>query len=101
MHLQRSTESYGKRLLRQLFLQGKRIFSMQDVTAVAIQEKIPNNQLKKLLFNLTKQGRLFRLRRGLYVGIELLSEQTNTHPFVISTHLVQPSVISHWSALQH
>lgn len=101
MDTQKPAESQGMRLLRQLFLRGKRIFNMQDVTAAATQEKIPHNQLRKILSNLAKHGRLVRLRRGLYVSVGLLPEQTNTHPFVISAYLIQPSAISHWSALQH
>jgi predicted transcriptional regulator of viral defense system len=44
---------------------------------------------------------IHRLRRGLYVSIGLLPEQTKTHPFVISAYLIHTSAISHWSALQH
>jgi len=101
MDIQKPVESQGMRLLRQLFLRGKRIFNMQDVAAVAALEEIPRNQLRKILSNLAKHGRILRLRRGLYVSIGLLSEQPNTHPFVISAYLIQPSAISHWSALQH
>lgn len=101
MDTQKSVESQGVRLLRQLFLRGKRIFNMQDVTAAATLEKIPHNQLRKILSNLTKHSRLLRLRRGLYVGIGVLPEQTHIHSFVISAYLFQPSAISHWSALQH
>src|SRR5579864_4307394 len=101
MDTQKPAESQGMRLLRQLFLRGKRIFNMQDVTAAATMEKIPHSQLRKILSNLAKHGRILRLRRGLYVSIGLLPEQTKTHPFVISAYLIQPSAISHWSALQH
>ena len=98
---QEPTESQGVRLLRQLLLCGKYIFNMRDAMVAATLEKIPNKQLRKILSNLAKHKRVLRLRRGLYVSIGLLSEQTNTHPFVISTYLIQPSAISHWSALQY
>lgn len=101
MEPQKPIESQGIRLLRQLFLRGKRIFNMRDAEVAASLEKIPPNQLRKILSNLAKHGQLLRLRRGLYVSIGLLPEQTNTHPFVISAYLIQPSAISHWSALQH
>ncbi len=94
-------ESQGMRLLRELFLRGKRIFNMEDAEAAALQEKIPSNQIRKIVSNLAKHRRILRLRRGLYVGIGLLPEQSDIHPFVISTYLIQPSAISHWSALQH
>jgi predicted transcriptional regulator of viral defense system len=101
MQSQKPTESQGMRLLRQLLLQGKRLFNMQDAVVAAALEKIPHNQLRKVLSNLAKHRRVIRLRRGLYVGTGLLVEQTNPHPFVISAYLIQPSAISHWSALQH
>jgi predicted transcriptional regulator of viral defense system len=101
MQSQKPAESQGVRLLRQLSLQGKRIFNMQDVTAAAITENIPHNQLKKILFNLAKHRRVLRVRRGLYISIGIIAEQNITHPFVIAAYLIQPSAISHWSALQH
>ena len=97
----KSFETQGFRLLHQLLQRGKRIFNMKDVVEAAQLEEIPHNQIYKILYNLTKHKRLLRLRRGLYVGIGLLPEQGDTHPFVISAFLIQPSTISHWSALQH
>lgn len=101
MHAIRSSLSYGTRLLHQLALQGKQLFNLLDAEAIAQAEGIPHPQLKKILSNLAKQGRVLRLRRGLYASAGLLPGQIYTHPFVIATHLIQPSAISHWSALQH
>src|ERR1700722_5015385 len=101
MHSRKPFESQGFRLLHQLLQRGKRIFNMQDATEAANLEKIPRNQLKKILHNLARHKYVLRLRRGLYVSIGLLPEQTHTHPFVISAFLIQPSAISHWSALQY
>lgn len=101
MKPQELNESQGTRLLRQLIAQGKRVFNIHDATLAADALKIPRNQLKKILSNLAKHKQALRLRRGLYLALGLLPEQTMIHPFVIATHLVQPSAISHWSALQH
>lgn len=101
MSVQKPPESYGVRLLRQLFLNGKYVFDMKDIATAARLEKIPHNQLRKLLSTLAKQGRISRVRRGLYAAIGMGVVANITHPFVIATHLVQPSAISHWSALQH
>lgn len=101
MPSQKLAESQGVRLLRQLLTHGKRIFNMQDATLAASMEDIPHNQLRKILSNLAKHGRVLRLRRGLYVSIGLLPGQTNAHPFVVSAFLIQRSAISHWSALQY
>lgn len=101
MPTQKPAESQGIRLLRQLFLHGKHIFGMKDVITAATVEKIPHNQLRKILSTLAKHGRISRLRRGLYTTIAMPSVADTIHPFVIATHLIQPSAISHWSALQH
>ncbi len=97
----RHTESQGWRLLAELFQRGKRIFNIKDAVLAAQGLAIPQSQLKKILFNLTKYGYLLRLHRGLYVGIGLLPGQINVNPLVISSFLIQPSAISHWSALQY
>jgi predicted transcriptional regulator of viral defense system len=94
-------KSQGIRLLQRLFLSGKRIFNIQDATDAALQENIPLNQLNKILSSLARHERITRLRRGLYTSIGMVPVQDEIHPFVIATHLVQPSAISHWSALQH
>jgi predicted transcriptional regulator of viral defense system len=96
-----SHKTQGSRLVRQLFLNGKRVFDMKDVVIAATLEKIPHIQLRKILSNLAKQGRISRLRRGLYVTVGMLPTENIIHPFVIATHLIQPSAISHWSALQY
>lgn len=99
--MEKLTDSQGMRLLRQLFLRGHRIFTMKDAEMAADLENIPHNQIRKILSNLAKRRRVLRLKRGLYVSIGLLPEQNNIHPFVVSAFLIQPSMISHWSALQY
>lgn len=95
-------ESQGTQLLQQLFTHGKRIFTMQDASVAAHMSGIPANQLPKILSNLAKRKQILRLRRGLYVSSWFLTaDQTDVHPFVVSAYLIQPSAISHWSALQH
>lgn len=93
------SESYGTKLLGKLLYQGKRVFTMEDAREVAQAENIPERQLAIILSNLVKQQKIERLRRGLYASLGLLGEKP--HPFVVSAFLVQPSAISHWTALQH
>ncbi len=94
--------SQGQRIIYQLFLRGKRIFTVEEATQAAILEKIPEKQLVKILSTLAKRGLIKRLRRGLYVSTGLLTHDTELiHPFVISAYLIQPSTISHSSALQY
>lgn len=101
MNMHTLQEKQGPRLLWQLLMYGKRIFTMEDAIEAATVQKIPHNQLKKILSNLSKRAQVLRLRRGLYICIGILPEQAPPHPFVIAIHLVQPSAISHWSALQY
>jgi predicted transcriptional regulator of viral defense system len=91
----------GTRLLRELFLRGKRIFNMREIYAAAAVQKIPPKQLRKILSHLSQRGWLFRVKRGLYIAVGFEPNLANLHPFIIATHLIQPSAISHWSALQH
>jgi predicted transcriptional regulator of viral defense system len=95
------TESQGTRLMRQLQAQGKTIFSRDEAELIGISESIPTTYLNIILSNLVKAGRIIRLRRGLYAGFGLFAGQIHVHPFAIATRLVEPSFISHWSALQH
>ena len=99
MGIQQQAETQGVRLLNQLFLQGNRIFDIEDVTAASSVQNIPLNQIHKILSSLSQHKRILRLRRGLYLMIGL--DQHMPHAFVISSYLLQPSAISHLSALQH
>lgn len=101
MFSEKTPKSQGVRLLQQLFLRGHRIFTFDDVIEAAKIENIPLKQLRKIISNLVKQELVLRLRRGLFVSVGLLPDHIDIPPFVISSYLVQPSAISHWSALQH
>lgn len=93
--------SQGIRLIQHLFSAGERVFTTDDAKQAAVIYQIPIDQVNKILANLTKRNLIVRLRRGLYVCIGLLPQKFETHPFIISAFLVQPSMISHWSALQY
>lgn len=97
----KQSHSQDLRLLTEMKLLGKLIFDVEDAAAVAQEIGIQRSQLNKMLSRLTKKGWLIRLRRGLYAGFGILPGQIQTHPFAIACRLVQPSAISHWSALQY
>jgi len=86
----------GRRLVRHLTGNGRYIFSTEEAHAAARKLGIRNNYESVLMTSLVQGGWLQRLRRGLY-GIADVS----IHPFAIATRLVEPSAISHWSALNH
>lgn len=94
------TKSQGKQLLQELLAKGQRIFSMSDFITAAKSCRISRDQLKKIISILAQQGWLVRVRRGLYIANDPIAGQMSVHPFVIATHLIEPSVISHWSAAQ-
>jgi predicted transcriptional regulator of viral defense system len=94
-------ESYGYRLLEHLFSRGDRIFSTRRAREVAAEIGIPLDTLNVILSRLQKQGTIHRLRRGLYTSVGMLGKVEFIHPYVISAYLIQPSAISHWSALEY
>ncbi|MFI4957092.1 MAG: type IV toxin-antitoxin system AbiEi family antitoxin domain-containing protein [Gammaproteobacteria bacterium] len=95
-------ESDGITLIRHLFFaENKRIFNTEQAREAAAKIGIPQNTLNVILSRLFKQGIIRRIRRGLYASVGILGEVESIHPYVISAFLVQPSAISHWSALQH
>jgi predicted transcriptional regulator of viral defense system len=91
----------GVRLLDALLVQGRRIFTTHDARAAAEQLGIPSGTTSWLLHELARSGWVRRLRRGLYAVDETHRGGSAPHPFAIATVLVEPSAISHWSALAH
>ncbi len=89
----------GLRLLETAVQQFGPVFGI-DQLAGLVDKTIPRSRLRWTVSALIQSGRLEPLKRGIYVlknpppGMEI-------HPFAIAAALVQPSVISHWSALSH
>ncbi len=80
---------------------GLRVFAIDDAKRLAAKLGIGDHHLRQLLHQLSGGSWVRRLRRGLYVLTDPAGREQSPHPFVIATRLVQPSVISHWSALSH
>jgi predicted transcriptional regulator of viral defense system len=91
----------GLRLLQELATQGLFIFTVADAKTQASKIGISDNYLSQILSHLEKAGWIVRLRRGLYAGTGSLPGGIRVHPFAIATRLVEPSAISHWSAMSH
>ncbi|MFA5975941.1 MAG: hypothetical protein WC859_07210 [Elusimicrobiota bacterium] len=96
----RQTENYGasegRKLVRYLTDNGQYIFSIEQAHAAAEKLGIPKSYESVLLTSLFQGKWVQRLRRGLYSIADV-----SIHPFAIATRLVEPSAISHWSALNH
>lgn len=91
----------GVQLLDRLLASGKRIFTVDDAGEAGQQLGIPRSTLHWVLHELTRSGWIRRARRGLYLIDETDRGGPAPHPFAIATALVEPSAISHWSALAH
>ncbi len=91
----------GLRLLQELVNQGLFIFTVVDARATAVGLGISDNYLSQVLSHLSQAGWIIRLRRGLYAGTGSLPGGVQVHPFAVATRLVEPSAISHWSAMSY
>jgi len=86
-------------MVRKLFEEGKRIFTIADVRKAAPYCGVADSYVIEALHHLSNTGWLTRLKRGLYVISTSFPGMTPIHEFEIAMALVQPSAISHWSAL--
>lgn len=102
-HESQTTHSgtHGVRLLRALAEEGHVLFSAPDARKTALDIGVPERYINNLLSRMVRDGWLTRLRRGLYAREGTVPGEIQIHPFAIITHLVRPSAVSHWSALNH
>jgi predicted transcriptional regulator of viral defense system len=91
----------GLNLLQILADQGLFIFTVGQAKTAAAKIGISDNYLLQVLSHLEKAGWIIRLRRGLYAGTGSLPGGVQVHPFAVATRLVEPSAISHWSAMSY
>lgn len=91
----------GIQLLDALLARGRRIFTTHDARRAAVELGIRPSTTSWLLYELVRSGWVRRLRRGLYAVDETHRGGPAPHPFAIATAMVEPSAISHWSALAH
>jgi len=89
----------GIEMVRKLFEEGKRIFTIAEVRKAASYCGMTDSYVIEALHHLSNTGWLTRLKRGLYVISTSFPGMTPIHEFEIAMALVQPSAISHWSAL--
>jgi predicted transcriptional regulator of viral defense system len=86
-------------MVRKLFEEGKRIFTIADARKAASYCGMADNYVVEALYHLSNNGWITRLKRGLYIISSSFPGMTPVHEFEIAMALVQPSAISHWSAL--
>jgi predicted transcriptional regulator of viral defense system len=90
----------GLQLLESALEQFGPIFTISQVETLPAGRQISRSQLRWYMSALTHSGRLESLKRGTY-AVKSPSLGEEIHPFAIAAALVQPSVISHWSALAY
>lgn len=97
----RYAEPKGIALLGALTEAGRYAFSTADAREASTRVGLAPGAVETTLRRLADAGWVERLRRGLYATTGELPGNGALHPFAIATAIVQPSAVSHWSALNH
>jgi predicted transcriptional regulator of viral defense system len=71
-----------------------------DQAAALVGPDMPRSRLRWYLSALRDSGLIDRLKRGTY-AVTSPASRMDIHPFAIAAALIQPSAISHWSAVAH
>jgi len=81
-------------------LSKKKAFTIEDAEQLGYTNK---SVLKVVLSRLEKKGWIERIEKGKYIVIPLGAEKGKytLHEFVLGSYLVDPCVISYWSALNY
>ena len=88
----------GLKLLRQLTDQGLRIFSIKQAEEAAPKIGMSASYVAVSLHHLLTGGWIMRLKRGVYA---IAAYGPTPHEFSIAMALVNPSAISHWTAMHY
>jgi len=89
----------GVDMLRKLYEDGKRIFTVSDALEVASYCGVADSYVVESLYHLSNDGWITRIKRGLYKISTSFLGMTPIHEFEIAMALVNPAAISHWSAM--
>jgi predicted transcriptional regulator of viral defense system len=91
----------GVELVRRLAREGVRVFTLAEARELAPAVGLSEGYLRQALHHLAKSGWVIRLHKGLYTLSSSIPGVSPVHEFEIAMALVDPSAISHWSALHH
>ena len=91
----------GIELVRLLAYEGDRIFTSDRARELAPRVGLKDAYLGESLYHLRKNDWIVSLRRGLYALSTTVPGVSVAHEFEIAMSLIDPAVISHWSALHH
>ncbi len=93
-------QSHGIRLLETAVQELGPLFTRRALEPLAKRQGLSSGHLSKLLSLLNASGQIAILKRGVY-AVHSPLYAGEIHPFAIASVLVEPSAISHWSALSH
>ena len=71
-----------------------------DQAETLVDRDMPRARLRWYLSALIRSGRIEPLKRGTY-AVKNPAPGLEIHPFAVAAALIQPSAISHWSAVAH
>ena len=91
----------GIELVRLLAYEGDRIFTTDRARELAPCVGLKDAYVAESLYHLRRNSWIVSLRRGLYALSPTVPGVAAAHEFEIAMALVDPAMISHWSALQH
>lgn len=94
-------EPLGLRLVTALQAAGHDVFKSSEAASEGTYLGLKPAHTRKLLHELASSGRIVRIKKGLYAAVDPVTGSATAHPYQIGTSIVQPSAISHWSALNH
>ena len=91
----------GIELVRLLAYEGDRIFTTDRARELAPRVGLKDSYVAESLYHLRRNNWIVSLRRGLYALSATVPGVAAAHEFEIAMALVDPAMISHWSALHH
>ncbi len=91
----------GIELVRLLAYEGDRIFTTGRAREMAPRVGLKDAYVAESLYHLRRNNWIVSLRRGLYALSPTVPGVAAAHEFEIAMPLVDPAMISHWSALHH
>jgi len=94
------TRTSNLRFLEKIVQERGPLFTREEILPLAQRLDISRQRLSKIISTLKASGDIEILKRGVYLAKSPLFAG-EVHPFAIAVVLVQPSAISHWSALAH
>lgn len=91
----------GVELVRVLVAEGDRVFTTDRARELAPAAGLSEGYLYEALHHLVRSGWLVRMRKGLYAVSSAVPGVAPIHEYEVAMALVQPSAISHWSAMNY